>query len=188
MKNKLRNTYVSLRNDLSLEKIDEFSLEIANRLLQLPIWEKEYYHLFLSISEKKEIDTEPILHILQGKDKNIVLSKSDFKTRQLHNFLLTDSTVIKKNKWNIPEPVDGIEIPSEKIDVVFVPLLAFDQNGHRLGYGKGFYDIFLASCKPDVIKVGVSFFEAENMIPELEISDVALDYCVTPHKTYVFKK
>ena len=102
--------------------------------------------------------------------------------------MLTDSTVIKKNKWNIPEPIDGIEIPSEKIDVVFVPLLAFDEKGHRLGYGKGFYDIFLASCKPDVIKVGVSFFEAENAIPELETSDIALNYCVTPNKTYIFKK
>jgi 5-formyltetrahydrofolate cyclo-ligase len=188
MKNKLRNKYTSLRNDLSLDQIEEFSLEIANKLLQLPIWDMEFYHLFLSITEKKEINTEFILHILQGKDKNVILSKSDFKTRQLHNFLLTDSTVIKKNKWNIPEPVDGIEIPSGKIEVVFVPLLAFDLNGHRLGYGKGFYDIFLASCKPGVIKVGVSFFEAEKVIPELENSDIALDYCVTPHKTYVFKK
>jgi len=188
MKNKFRKKYVSKRNELSPDQIEEFSLEIANRLLQLPIWELEYYHLFLSITEKKEVETEFILHILQGKDKNIILSKSDFNTRKLHNFLLTDTTVIKKNKWNIPEPVDGIEISSEKIDVVFVPLLAFDLNGHRLGYGKGFYDIFLASCKPDVIKVGVSFFEAEEMIPELEISDIALDYCITPKKTYIFKK
>jgi 5-formyltetrahydrofolate cyclo-ligase len=188
MKNKLRSKYEDLRDNLTNVQIEEFSLEIANKLLQLPIWDMEFYHLFLSITEKKEIDTEFILHILQGKDKNVILSKSDFKTRQLHNFLLTDSTVIKKNKWNIPEPVDGIEIPSEKIEVVFVPLLAFDLDGHRLGYGKGFYDIFLASCKPDVIKVGVSFFEAEKMIPELENSDIALDYCVTPHKTYVFKK
>jgi 5-formyltetrahydrofolate cyclo-ligase len=188
MKNKLRSKYEDLRDNLTNVQIEEFSLEIANKLLQLPIWDMEFYHLFLSITEKKEIDTEFILHILQGKDKNVILSKSDFKTRQLHNFLLTDSTVIKKNKWNIPEPVDGIEIPSEKIEVVFVPLLAFDLNGHRLGYGKGFYDIFLASCKPGVIKVGVSFFEAEKVIPELENSDIALDYCVTPHKTYVFKK
>ena len=188
MKNKLRSKYEDLRDNLTNVQIEEFSLEIANKLLQLPIWDMEFYHLFLSITEKKEIDTEFILHILQGKDKNVILSKSDFKTRQLHNFLLTDSTVIKKNKWNIPEPVDGIEIPSEKIEVVFVPLLAFDLDGHRLGYGKGFYDIFLASCKPDVIKVGVSFFEAEKVIPELENSDIALDYCVTPHKTYVFKK
>jgi len=188
MKNKLRKKYMSKRNELTSEKIEEFSLEVANRLLKLPIWDLEYYHLFLSIAEKKEIETEFILHILQGKDKNVILSKSDFNTRKLHNFLLTDTTVIKKNRWNIPEPVDGIEIPSEKIEVVFVPLLAFDLNGHRLGYGKGFYDIFLASCKPNVIKVGVSFFEAENMIPELEISDIALDYCVTPYKTYIFKK
>ncbi len=186
MKNKLRKKYESKRNELTPDQIEEFSLEIANKLLELPVWDLEYYHLFLSITEKKEIDTEFILHILQGKDKNVILSKSIFNTRKLHNFLLTDTTVIRKNKWNIPEPVDGIEIPSEKIDVVFVPLLAFDLNGHRLGYGKGFYDIFLASCKPDVIKVGVSFFEPENMIPELEISDIALDYCVTPHKTYVF--
>lgn len=188
MKNKLRHKYEALRKELSQEQREEFSLEIANRLLQLPIWEMDYFHLFLSIAEKKEIDTEFILHILQGKDKNVVLSKADFKTRQLQNFLLTDSTVIKKNKWNIPEPVDGIEIPSEKIEVVFVPLLAFDLKGHRLGYGKGFYDIFLASCKPGTIKVGVSFFEAEKEIPELENTDIALDYCVTPHKTYVFKK
>jgi 5-formyltetrahydrofolate cyclo-ligase len=188
MKNKLRSEYKALRDNLSIDQIEEFSLEIANKLLQLPIWDLEFYHLFLSITEKKEIDTEFILHILQGKDKNVVLSKSNFSTRQLQNFLLTDSTVIKKNKWDIPEPIDGIEISSEKIDVVFVPLLAFDLNGHRLGYGKGFYDIFLASCKPDVIKVGVSFFEPEKLIPELENTDIALDYCVTPHKTYVFKK
>jgi 5-formyltetrahydrofolate cyclo-ligase len=188
MKNKLRKKYVLKRDELTPDQIEDFSLEIANNLLELPIWNLEYYHLFLSITEKKEINTEFILHILQGKDKNIILSKSIFKTRKLDNFLLTDTTVIRKNKWNIPEPVDGIEISSEKIDVVFVPLLAFDLNGHRLGYGKGFYDIFLASCKPDVIKVGVSFFEAENMIPELEISDIALDYCVTPKKTYIFKK
>lgn len=188
MKNKLRKKYESKRNELTQDQIEELSLEIANRSLQLPIWDLEYYHLFLSILEKKEINTEFILHILQGKDKNVILSKSNFSTRKLQNFLLTDNTVIKKNKWNIPEPVDGIEISSEKIDVVFVPLLAFDLNGHRLGYGKGFYDIFLASCRPDVIKVGVSIFEAENLIPELEISDIALDYCVTPKKTYIFKK
>mgnify|MGYP003109507318 FL=1 len=188
MKNKLRKKYQSLRNDLSEEIREELSLEIANRLLQLPIWNFEYYHLFLSISEKKEVDTEPLLHILQGKDKNVILSKSDFNTRKLTNYLLTDTTVIRKNKWNIPEPVSGIEIPSANIEVVFVPLMAFDENGHRLGYGKGFYDIFLASCNPDVIKVGISFFEAEESIPELENSDIAMDYCVTPHKTYNFKK
>jgi len=188
MKNKLRNKYQELRTVISSEEIETKSVEIANNLLKLPIWNYNFYHLFLTILEKKEIDTQPILHILQGKDKNIVLSKVDFKVGKLNNYLLTDSTLIKKNKWNIPEPVDGIEIPASKIEVVFVPLLAFDQLGHRVGYGKGFYDIFLAGCKKDVIKIGLSLFESEEKIPELLISDVPLDYCVTPKKTYHFKK
>ncbi len=187
MKNRLRNKYQVLRTGISTEEIETKSIEIANNLLKLPIWEYNFYHLFLTISEKKEIDTDPILHILQGKDKNIVLSKADFTTGTLSNYLLTDSTVIKKNTWGIPEPLDGIEIPALKIDVVFVPLLAFDYSGHRVGYGKGFYDIFLAGCNKDVIKIGLSLFEAEDKIPEILISDVPLDYCVTPQKTYEFE-
>jgi 5-formyltetrahydrofolate cyclo-ligase len=188
MKNKLRNKYQKLRTGISSEEIESKSMEIANNLLKLPIWDYNFYHIFLTISEKKEIDTQPIFHILQGKDKNILLSKADFNTRKLTNYLLTDSTVIKKNKWNIPEPVDGIEIPASKIDVVFVPLLAFDQLGNRVGYGKGYYDIFLAGCKNDVIKIGLSLFEAEEKITGILTSDVPLDYCVTPQKTYHFKK
>src|SRR5690606_24793505 len=187
MKSNLRSKYVALRKSFSEEFISEKSMEIANNSLQLPIWEFDYYHLFLSISEKKEIDTEPLLHILQGKDKNVVISKSDFATRQMKHYLLTDTTVIKKNHWKIPEPVEGIEVPVSNIQVVFVPLLAFDKTGHRVGYGKGFYDIFLSGCNPGVLKIGLSLFEAEEQIPGIIESDVSLDYCITPLKTYKFQ-
>ena len=162
-------------------------MAIANQLLQLPIWDFSYYHIFLSIPEKKEVDTEPVLHVLQGKDKNVVISKADFETGLLTNYLLTDSTVIKINSWGIPEPVDGIEIPPEKIEVVFVPLLAFDKAGNRTGYGKGFYDRFLSSCKANVLKIGLSFFEAESEIEDISPLDVPLDFCVTPERIYNFK-
>ncbi|WP_081210280.1 5-formyltetrahydrofolate cyclo-ligase [Salegentibacter sediminis] len=186
-KSELRRKYKELRLKLSEEEIEELSLKIANNLLQLKIWDLEFYHLFLSIAEQKEINTEYTLHILQGKDKNVVVSKTDIKKHQLKHFLLTDNTAIKKNSLNIPEPVGGIEIAPKKLDLVFVPLLAFDKNGHRIGYGKGYYDQFLASCKPDVIKIGLSFFEAEEEIKEIYDTDVALDYCVTPNKVYQFK-
>ena len=185
-KQELRKKYKELRSRLSLEEIDDFSITIANNLLKLPIWDKDFYHIFLSIVEHKEVNTEFILSILSGKDKHIILSKSDFKTSKMNHFLLTDSTVIKTNKWNIPEPIDGIEIQSNKIDVVFVPLLAFDKQGNRVGYGKGFYDTFLADCKPETIKIGLSFFEAEDQITEVFESDVKLDYCVTPDRTYKY--
>lgn len=185
-KKELRKKYKALRSELSEDQIEDFSITIANQLLKLPIWEVSFYHIFLSIEEQKEVNTDYILNILSGKDKNIVISKSDFKTNTLKHFLLTDNTVIKKNHYNIPEPVDGIEISNDKIDVVFIPLLAFDKQGNRVGYGKGFYDNFLSQCNPETIKIGLSFFEAENEIEDVFTRDIGLDYCVTPSKVFKF--
>jgi len=185
-KDELRKKYKNLRNKLSKDKIENCSLEIANKLLSLDIWNYEFYHIFLSITSLKEVNTDFILSILSGKDKNIVVSKSNFETRMLQNFLLTDATKIKLNKYNIPEPVNGIEISNSKIDVVFVPLLVCDKSGNRIGYGKGFYDNFLGTCKPETIKIGLSFFEVENNVFPILDLDVALDYCITPQKIYRF--
>lgn len=180
LKKELRTKYKALRKELSEIDIEEKSLAIANEILKLPIWDKTYYHVFLPIEEQNEVNTEFILHLLSGKDKEIVISKSDFATRNMTHFLLTDNTKIKKNEYNIPEPVDGLEVPATKIDVVFVPLLAFDKKGNRVGYGKGFYDKFLTQCKPETLKIGLSFFEPEELILDVFESDVLLDYCVMP--------
>ena len=185
-KTELRKKYKVLRKGLYANQVDEFSMNIANKLLSLDIWNHTYYHLFLSILEHKEVQTDFILNILHAKDKEVVVSKSDFDTQTMTNYLLTDNTVIKKNHWNIPEPVDGIEVPNNKIEVVFVPLLTFDKSGNRVGYGKGFYDKFLSSCSKETIKVGLSFFEAEEIITDVSSNDVPLDYCVTPKGIYTF--
>jgi len=182
----LRKNYKSLREQLSVDQIEDYSLAIANQLLRLDIWDKTFYHIFLSIEEQKEINTDYILNILSGKDKNIIISKSNFKDYSMTHYLLMDNTTIKKNSYNIPEPIDGIEIQSTQLDVVFVPLLAFDKTGNRIGYGKGFYDRFLANCKPETLKIGLSFFEAEPVIFEASENDVRLDYCVTKNKIYQF--
>ncbi|MFI0490603.1 5-formyltetrahydrofolate cyclo-ligase [Flavobacterium sp.] len=186
LKKELRQKYKAFRNQLSENDLEEMSLAIANEVLTLPIWEKTYFHIFLPITEHKEVNTEFILHLLSGKDKEIIISKSDFETRNMTHFLLTDNTKIKKNEYNIPEPIDGLEVPTSKIEVVFVPLLAFDKAGHRAGYGKGFYDKFLTECKPETIKIGLSFFEAETIIEDVFENDVKLDYCVTPNTVYRF--
>lgn len=185
-KKELRSKYKALRKQLSENEIEEMSLAISNQLIKLNIWDKNYFHVFLPIVEHQEVDTELILHLLSGKDKEILISKSNFETRIMTHYLLTDSTKIKKNEYGIPEPVDGIEVPSKKVEVVFVPLLAFDKKGHRVGYGKGFYDKFLSECNAETIKIGLSFFEAEDEIEDVFENDIRLDYCVTPKKIYVF--
>lgn len=184
-KKEVRLKYKALRQKLSVE-VEERSLAIANQLLKIPIWDKTYYHLFLTITELVEVETEYILQILAGKDKEIVISKSHFESGEMTHFLLTDNTKIKKNSFNIPEPTNGLEVPVTKIEVVFVPLLAFDPKGNRIGYGKGFYDRFLAGCNPETIKVGLSFFEVEEELFETNAFDQQLNYVITPQKIYQF--
>jgi len=185
LKKSLRTTYTKRRDSLPLAKITSESISIANKLLELPIWQFDYYHLFLPIANKKEIDTSVILSILQGKDKHVIVPKV-ISGQNLKHYLLTDNTTFTLSKWGVPEPKEGITISPQKIDVVFVPLLAFDKEGNRVGYGKGYYDTFLSACRKDVIKVGVSFFEAEEKITDIHSSDIALDFCVTPKTVYSF--
>ncbi|MEN9337485.1 MAG: hypothetical protein RLZZ500_2472 [Bacteroidota bacterium] len=188
LKKELRTVYKAKRKELNEEEIEFKSLQIANQLVRLPLWDKVYYHLFLTIESQKEIQTEFILQILFGKDKEVVLSKSNFETGTLSHYLLTENTKLRKNAYDIPEPVDGIEVPETKLDVVFIPLLAFDEKGNRVGYGKGFYDRFLAKCRPDALKIGLSLFEAVPEISDASLEDIRLDLCVTPEKVYSFSE
>ena len=131
--------------------------------------------------------TQYVLQILAGKDKEIVISKSEFATTSMIHYLLTDNTKIKKNEYHIPEPVDGLEVPVSKIDVVFVPLLAFDQKGHRVGFGKGYYDRYLAKAGQGIHKMGISYFEPMDNFTDTNEFDVPLSCCITPWNTYAFE-
>jgi len=90
------------------------------------------------------------------------------------------------NRWGISEPFTGEIIDDKEIDLVLVPLLCFDEMGYRVGYGNGYYDKFLANCRKDCLKVGVSFFEPIGEIEDVREFDIRLDYCVTPEKVWRF--
>ena len=129
--------------------------KVRKGIIHLDIWQHSFYHLFLPIETKKEVNTEYILQVLAGKDKNIVLSVSDFSTREMTHFLLTDTTTIKKNKYNIPEPVDGIEVPSKKIEVVTSHMLTLNkykksefENIRSVGSSSK-YQTYLSKWEPD---------------------------------------
>ena len=93
---------------------------------------------------------------------------------------------------NMLEPIKlPIEIPcsfliAKKLDVIVVPLLCFNEAGHRVGYGKGFYDKFLVRCKKKVQKIGISFFEKYEKIDDLTKLDQKLDIIITPNKLIQF--
>ena len=146
-------------------------------------------HLFLPIVEKREVDTYEFIHFFKISFPKLVLvvSRSNHKTGEMSSVIFDpETTVLVKNKYNIPEPIYGEKIHSVQIDAVIVPLLTFDKNGHRVGYGAGFYDRFLAKCRADVVKIGVSVFEPMEEMIDTNEQDVPLNYCITPVKTHVF--
>lgn len=186
-KKNLRKKYKELRASLTDDARDQYSLEIANKLLSLDIWDHNYYHIFLSINRLKEINTDYILSILSGKDKHVLVPKTDFDSGTMKNMLLLDNTRITLSAFGIPEPdEDAIEIAFAKVDVVFVPLMAYDTLGNRVGYGKGFYDKMLSECRSDVITIGLSFFPPEETKIPTNSTDMPLKYCVSPKKIFKF--
>ena len=185
LKKKLRLDYLRFRNELTEEGLSEASKRIAENSLRLPIWDKNLFHVFLSVHEKREADTSFLIALLRERGKQIAVPKMA-SAGSLKHLLLTDTTPVSLNRWGIPEPVKGKEVKPEAIDVVFVPLLAFDEKGYRVGYGGGYYDRFLSQCREDVVSVGLSFFGPVREISDLHPGDVPLTYVVCPERVYAF--
>ncbi|TAF57036.1 MAG: 5-formyltetrahydrofolate cyclo-ligase [Sphingobacteriia bacterium] len=99
---------------------------------------------------------------------------------------INEDTVYRSNAWGIPEPNGDHILPVEVFDLVLVPLVAFDQAGYRVGYGKGFYDRFLASASPSAIFLGFSYFEPVPAISDLHAFDLPLHLGITPTAVYAF--
>ncbi len=191
-KTQLRKLYLEKRNVLAAEDCSKRSKVIADNFFNYfepNLSQLLYLHLYLPIVGKKEIDTILIFSELRRSFPNvkIVLSKSDFTNYSMQFFEYIKETKLIENSYGIPEPAGGKIIKPEQLDLVLIPLLAVDASGNRIGYGKGFYDRFLANCRPDCKKIGLSFEEPVTEIVPDEL-DVPLDFCVTPEKVYNFKK
>lgn len=145
-------------------------------------------HIFLPIEGNREPDTYAVAEWLRHTypHMRLILSRTDRVNHRMHHVIWDDATVLKQNHWGIPEPQNGQTVSSGEIDAVLIPLLAFDIHGNRVGYGKGFYDRFLAECRPETIKTGLSLFDAEPAITGVDAFDIPLDYCITPQQIWRF--
>ena len=119
-------------------------------------------------------------------DMRVYWPKISVHSVSMEAHLVDRSKSFVKNQFHILEPINGDVISPLLIDMLFVPLLAFDVNGYRVGYGKGFYDRYLTQCRPDVLKIGFSFFDAIPAISDIDEFDVPLNHCITPTRIYEF--
>lgn len=181
----------ALASRLSLSKANYWQLndDLLIEFSKFSWHNYQYVHLFLPILSKYEVDTFELISFFKEKfpEINLVVSRSDFTTNSIIPILFDPySTVLAKNKYQIPEPLYGEVIDTELIDAVLIPLLCFDEKGNRIGYGAGFYDRFLSACKPNVHKIGLSFFPPIKEDIEISVFDIPLNYCITSSKTYIF--
>ena len=119
----------------------------------MKIWDKTYYHIYNSILENNELNTYFLINFLSAKQKQIIVPK--IQNNILLHFKIDDTTDFKLNNFGINEPINGTQINIEKIDIIFIPLIIFDLSGHRVGYGKGYYDRFLKSLNSNTVKIKI---------------------------------
>ena len=140
------------------------------------------------IEENNEPNTHLFTEFLRFRNPEIKLAYpvSDFATRTMTAIAVDIDTGFTKRELDIFEPDEGEPLLPEELDLVMIPLLAFDITGNRVGYGMGFYDKYLAGCREDCIKVGFSYFEPLDIISDCTEFDVPLNLCITPQNVYVF--
>lgn len=187
-KAELRKTYLQKRKELPDQEYFQANQRLCDFFFTFfDLSFVKVLHTFLPITANKEPDTWLIIDRVKREFPSIKFSipRINKATDLLENFYFEGFHQLEENSWGIKQPKQGDLCTSSAIDMVLVPLLTFDQSGHRVGYGKGYYDRFLATCKPECKKIGLSLFPPIAKIPSAE-TDIPLDFCVTPQKIYEF--
>jgi 5-formyltetrahydrofolate cyclo-ligase len=182
-KQDLRKIYTQKRAALSEAEYGQLNFQLyQNFFSTIDLSFVKVLHTYLPIIKKKEVDTWLIIDRIRREFPHVRISipKVNSETGVFDSFYFEGLHQLAINEWGIQEPKQGIPTETDKIDVVLIPLLAYDKHGNRVGYGKGFYDKFLASCKPSCRKIGLSLFEAEEEITNVNHLDIKMDLCVTP--------
>lgn len=188
LKKELRSIYRQKRKALTAaekNKLDDLLLIQFQNISLPPL---QTILAYAAIDENNEPPTDLMVDYLHYMipELQIAYPRSNVATQEMEAVLTDETVFFEKNEWNIPEPIGSITIAPEEPELIFIPLLTFDTKGYRVGYGKGFYDKYLANCHPGIIKIGISYFEPVKEITDRNNFDVPLSYCITPYNTYVF--
>jgi 5-formyltetrahydrofolate cyclo-ligase len=187
LKSEIRSLIKEKRKGLSPFEISRISSQVQALVMDSFSFKGKYISLFLPIEKQHELNTYGLLEDILLKGGFPVLSKSNFSDHTLSLFLYEGTSQLVLSPFGIPEPKSGRLISEEKLDVVFVPLLAINHQGHRVGYGKGFYDRLLARCKPNCLFIGLNLFDEFMEISDIHKEDIPLHICFTPTGKYDFR-
>ena len=178
------------RKHLSRKESDDMSHAIYQRITRSK-WIREYSNIGIYHPVNGEANTLQLINFMWSIGQQVFLPIID-KKNLLFGKVNVDSK-LKKNRFGIPEPsiTKSIQMSANLLDMIFVPLVAFDLNGHRIGMGSGYYDrtfekkLSIKDTKGPVL-VGLAYEFQKQECLNYQPWDVPLDMVVTELKTYKF--
>ena len=179
LKSKLREKIIKIRNRVYLKNSKIDFNQILKILKEENITSKIIGGYYPVNSEMDDLDL-----LKRFENKNYIISLPVIKKNfNMDYYKWSFSDPLRINKYGIPEP------ESKKIiypDILFIPLVAFDKNLNRLGYGGGYYDRLIKKfSKKKIIKIGLAFSDQEIDKVPINAYDQKLDYIVT--NKYIIK-
>ncbi|MFD2721890.1 5-formyltetrahydrofolate cyclo-ligase [Hymenobacter monticola] len=191
----LRRTALARRLALDAGEVASRSDQLRENLFrEFPVAQWQWLHLFLPLGKRNEPDTWNVIRWVWGEELSLRLAAPVVQPDgvSLKHYELLPDTQLTRNRWGIdepvPDPITAPEVSPGVLDAVLVPLLAVDRTGQRVGYGGGFYDRFLAQCRPGTQFIGLNLLDDEPIerIADVLPTDVPLTACITPDRVWQF--
>ncbi len=186
-KRELRTKYKILRQTLNQDTIDQLSRECFTILFENFDFETKNVGIFLPMENKNEPNTFLLFSEFLNKKINYFAPKIDTLSDQMNFYSISNIQQLEYGLYQIPEPIPLKKIEFSELEFILVPLLCFDSNGNRVGYGKGYYDKLLANASKNILTIGISLFNEQEQIDDLDSNDIALDYCIIPQQLIKFR-
>lgn len=152
-KNELRQAYIARLQQLDLNTRLSEEKRLTSMLFNQPEWMRAKV-VALTLSQSFEIDTTPILLHARHEGRTVVVPRT-LPKRQMEFVEITEDTSFVESSFGVLEPADGRVYGPDEIDLMVVPGVAFTQNGHRLGFGGGYYDRYLSRYHGETVSLAL---------------------------------
>lgn len=181
-KSKLRKGFDTYRKRLTEDDYARRSAAMVERILALPELACTGFVLaYWPMTRRREPDIRSLIARLREQGVAIALPLApDVSVPSMYAVRYTGEEPSLEPPWGIPRPAVGKQVSSGRIDTVIVPMLGGARDGHRIGHGKGYYDVFLQGLR--AIRIGVTYQACLLESIPSEPHDMRMDILVTEYE------
>jgi 5-formyltetrahydrofolate cyclo-ligase len=170
------------RRSLPGQTIGSLSAEVARRLFELPEF-SDAETIAAYVAKKDEVQTSEIIAAALSSRKKVIVPRAEASTTQLRFCQIRSLADLAPGSFGVLEPPDGAqETPLSDAELVLVPVVAWDEEGHRLGYGRGYFDRALKR-RGDALAVGLALESQRYPSVPHGQDDVPLDVIISERRT-----